>query len=57
MANMNDEFKQKIGHLEGNFAVSCNVFKEYVLTFTKIFKNPTDVEQTKNHRNRKQRYV
>lgn len=56
MANMNDDFKQKIDHLEGNFAVSCNVFREYVVTFTKIFKSPIDVEQTKNHRNRKQRY-
>lgn len=55
MANINEEFKQKIGHLEGNFAVSFNVFKEYVVAFTKIFKSPTDVEQTKSHRNRKQR--
>ncbi|XP_018323439.1 retinoblastoma-like protein 1 isoform X2 [Agrilus planipennis] len=54
MANMPDEFKQKIQRLEGNFAVSYNIFKMFAPIFNEIFKNPTDIEQTK-HRNRKQR--
>lgn len=55
MASMNDEFRRKIESLEGNFAVSCNVFKEYAKTFGHIFKNPTDLEQNKHHRSRKQK--
>lgn len=55
MANMSDDFRRKIESLEGNFAVSCNVFKEYAKTFAQIFKNPTDLEQSKHHRTRKQK--
>lgn len=55
MAKMGDDFRRKIDILEGNFAVSYNVFKKYIVTFSEIFKSPTDVEQSKHHRNRKQR--
>lgn len=55
MAKMGEDFRRKIDILEGNFAVSYNVFKKYVVTFSEIFKSPTDVEQSKHHRNRKQR--
>lgn len=55
MSGLNEEFKTRIDNLESNFIVSCNVFKQYTATFTKIFKSPTDPEQSKHHRNRKQR--
>lgn len=55
MANLQEHFKQKIYDLEGNFAVSHNTFKEFCPMFSLIFKNPTNMESTKQHRNRKQR--
>lgn len=55
MSNMSEDFRKKIESLEGNFAVSCNVFKEYAKTFSQIFKNPTNLEENRHHRSRKQK--
>lgn len=52
---MNEDFRRKIESLEGNFAVSCNVFKEYAKTFGQIFESPTGLEQSKHYRSRKQK--
>lgn len=56
MANMPENFRLKIKRLEGNFAVSYNVFKKFTPIFNEIFK-PIDAESSKQYRNRKQRYT
>ncbi|RZB39242.1 retinoblastoma-like protein 1, partial [Asbolus verrucosus] len=59
MAKLPEEFTKRIEYLEMTFAVAYNVFKEYQPLFLKIFKapEPLDLEQTKQHRNRKQKPV
>nr|XP_050861503.1 retinoblastoma-like protein 1 isoform X3 [Vespula vulgaris] len=42
MANMPQDFREKIEKLEGNFSVSMVIFKKYQPIFTDIFKDPSD---------------
>ncbi|XP_035741130.1 retinoblastoma-like protein 1 isoform X3 [Vespa mandarinia] len=42
MANMSQDFREKIEKLEGNFSVSMVIFKKYQPIFTDIFKDPSD---------------
>lgn len=42
MANMSQDFREKIEKLEGNFSVSMVIFKKYQPIFTDIFKDPID---------------
>ncbi|CAH1163560.1 unnamed protein product [Phaedon cochleariae] len=59
MAHLPVDFTNKITHLKDNFNVAHNTFKEYYPMFSKIFLPPSsqDLEQSKPHRNRKQRPV
>ncbi|KAF5305107.1 hypothetical protein FQA39_LY09369 [Lamprigera yunnana] len=54
MANLSEDFRQKIKRLEGNFAVSYNIFKKFTPIFNEIFKGPIDTE-IRISRNRKQK--
>ncbi|KAJ8925433.1 hypothetical protein NQ315_009266 [Exocentrus adspersus] len=58
MAQLPEDFLNKITHLKDNFGVAYSTFKEYYPIFSKIFipPSPQDLEQ-KHHRNRKQRPV
>ncbi|XP_031332886.1 retinoblastoma-like protein 2 isoform X2 [Photinus pyralis] len=52
MANLSEDFRQKIKRLEGNFAVSYNIFKKFTPIFNEIFKGPIDMD-LRSSRNRK----
>ncbi|KAF5271291.1 hypothetical protein FQR65_LT05306 [Abscondita terminalis] len=52
MANLSEDFRTKIKRLEGNFAVSYNIFKKFTPIFNEIFKEPIDIE-SRLSRNRK----
>lgn len=58
MAHLPDEFRRKIDRLKDTFGVAHNTFKRFYPIFSKIFASPnsTDLETTKQHRNRKLRY-
>lgn len=57
MAHLPEDFLNKITHLKDTFGVAYSTFKEYCLIFSKIFlpPSPQDLDQSKQHRNRKQR--
>ncbi|KAJ8960128.1 hypothetical protein NQ318_003847, partial [Aromia moschata] len=56
MAHLPEEFHNKIAHLKDTFGVSYSTFKEYHIIFSKIFLEPSpkELEQSKQHRSRKQ---
>ncbi|XP_069112560.1 retinoblastoma-like protein 1 isoform X2 [Argopecten irradians] len=54
MANLPQEFRDKVNRLERNFAVSTVIFKKFEPIFLDIFRNPLD-EPPKQNRSRKQR--
>lgn len=56
MANLPQEFQDKIDRLERNFAVSTVIFKKFRPIFLDIFQNPDD-DRPKPPRSRKQRYI
>ena len=56
MANLPQEFRDKIDRLERNFAVSTVIFKKYRPIFLDIFRNPADCP-VRPPRGRKQRLV
>lgn len=60
MAQLPNEFTEKVNNLRTNFSVAYNTFKIFSSLFTEIFLSPapnaTDLEANK-HRNRKNRYV
>ncbi|XP_041375450.1 retinoblastoma-like protein 1 isoform X2 [Gigantopelta aegis] len=53
MANLPQEFRDKVDKLERNFAVSTVIFKKFEPIFLDIFQNP--LETNKQQRSRKQR--
>ncbi|XP_076470216.1 retinoblastoma-like protein 1 [Babylonia areolata] len=54
MANLNQDFRDKVDRLERNFAVSTVIFKKFEPIFLDIFRDPaTDVPR--QQRNKKQR--
>lgn len=57
MANLSEKFQNKITKLKDTFGVAYSTFKEYYPIFSKIFlpPNPHDFDQSRQHRNRKQR--
>ena len=55
MANLSQEFRDKVEKLERNFAVSTVIFKKFEPIFLDIFKSPAD-ETPRQPRSRKQRY-
>ncbi|XP_018580009.1 retinoblastoma-like protein 1 isoform X2 [Anoplophora glabripennis] len=59
MAHLPEEFLNKITHLKDTFGVAYSTFKEFYPIFSKIFlpPSPQDLDQSKQHRNRKQRPV
>ncbi|KAK3086310.1 hypothetical protein FSP39_016711 [Pinctada imbricata] len=54
MANLPQEFRDKVNKLERNFAVSTVIFKKFEPIFLDIFKYPTE-DLPKQIKNRKQR--
>ena len=56
MANLPQEFRDRIDRLERNFAVSTVIFKKYRPIFLDIFRNPADCP-VRPPRGRKQRLV
>ena len=56
MANLPQQFRDKVDRLERNFAVSTVIFKKYKPIFLEIFRSTTD-ETPKVPRGRKQRLV
>lgn len=54
MANLPQEFRDKVNRLERNFAVSTVIFKKFEPIFLDIFRSPLD-EPPKQSRSRKQR--
>ncbi|OWF55242.1 retinoblastoma-like protein 1 isoform X1 [Mizuhopecten yessoensis] len=54
MANLPQEFRDKVNRLERNFAVSTVIFKKFEPIFLDIFRSPLD-EPPKQNRSRKQR--
>ena len=55
MANLSQEFRDKVEKLERNFAVSTVIFKKFEPIFLDIFKSPAE-EAPRQPRSRKQRY-
>ncbi len=57
MANLPQDFREKVDRLERNFAVSTVIFKKYQPILLDIFRDPADdpPRQVKGHR--KQRYL
>ncbi|CAH0550797.1 unnamed protein product [Brassicogethes aeneus] len=57
MAKLSNEFKEQISHLKSTFGVAYNTFKEFKQIFNQIFitPDPQELDQSKTHRNRKQR--
>ncbi|CAG9837916.1 unnamed protein product [Diabrotica balteata] len=55
MAHLPEEFRQKVKHLQDTFGVAHSTFKKYYPIFCQIFQPPnsTDLENFKQHRNRK----
>ena len=56
MANLPQEFRDRIDRLERNFAVSTVIFKKYRPIFMAIFRNPAECP-VRPPRGRKQRFV
>lgn len=56
MANLPQDFRDKVDRLERNFAVSTVIFKKFEPIFLDIFRNPAD-DVPRPPRSRKQRYV
>ena len=56
MANLPQDFRDKVDRLERNFAVSTVIFKKFQPIFLDIFRNPA-VDPPKVPRSRKQRFV
>ena len=54
MANMPQEFRDRVDRLEKKFAVSTVIYKKFEPIFLEIFKNPAD-DPPKQPRSRKQR--
>ena len=54
MANLPQEFRDKVDRLERNFAVSTVIFKKFEPIFLDIFLNPAD-EPPRAPRSRKQK--
>ena len=54
MANLPQEFRDKIDRLERNFAVSTVIFKKFEPIWLDIFKDPAN-DPPKQPRSRKQR--
>lgn len=54
MANLNQEFRDKVDRLERNFAVSTVIFKKFQPIFLDIFRDPT-MDMPRQQRNKKQR--
>ncbi len=52
MSNLKTEFREKIDHLERNFAVSNVIFKKYQPIFLELFKDPA-LDPPKINRSRK----
>ncbi len=52
MSNLKTEFREKIDHLERNFAVSNVIFKKYQPIFVELFKDPA-MDPPKVNRSRK----
>lgn len=55
MANLPQEFRDKVNRLERNFAVSTVIFKKFEPIFLDLFRNPSE-EPARQNRSRKQRY-
>ena len=55
MANLPQEFRDKVDKLERNFAVSTVIFKKFEPIFLDIFQSPA--ETSRQQRSRKQRFV
>lgn len=58
MAKLSADIKNKIRDLRETFCVTCNTFKEFYPYFEKIFlipSDPSDLDQIKTHRTRKNR--
>ena len=55
MANLPQDFREKVDGLERNFAVSTVIFKKYQPIFLDIFRDPAD-DPPRQTRSRKQRY-
>lgn len=60
MAQLPDDFRNKITHLRSNFSIAYNTFKKYHPLFAEIFVSPVpnaqDLDASK-HRNRKNRAI
>ncbi|KAJ8302946.1 hypothetical protein KUTeg_019342 [Tegillarca granosa] len=54
MANLPQEFRDKVNRLERNFAVSTVIFKKFEPIFLDLFRNPSE-EPARQNRSRKQR--
>ena len=54
MANLPQEFRDKVERLERNFAVSTVIFKKLGPIFLDIFRDPAD-DPPRQQRSRKQR--
>lgn len=54
MANLNQEFRDKVDRLERNFAVSTVIFKKFEPIFLDIFRDPA-TDTPRQQRNKKQR--
>ncbi|KAK7113914.1 retinoblastoma-like protein 1 [Littorina saxatilis] len=54
MANLNQEFRDKVDRLERNFAVSTVIFKKFEPIFLDIFRDPA-TDMPRQQRNKKQR--
>ena len=55
MANLNQEFRDKVDRLERNFAVSTVIFKKFQPIFLDIFRDPA-MDMPRQQRNKKQRW-
>ena len=55
MANMPQDFRDRVDRLEKKFAVSTVIYKKFEPIFIEVFKNPAE-DPPKQPRSRKQRY-